>query len=151
MKLIEAKVAGKPRIVSTKHGERSVMDCRTSNGETIPIWRPAGDAEVMHRANGERVMLAIDAKGKASLVETAKTRAEDAAARPMGFTIETTTPPAEVSRSIEIADYIERLGKLYGHCYKTAAQQLESTALETLEVKDVATTLFIQTVKHFSL
>jgi hypothetical protein len=58
---------------------------------------------------------------------------------------------AESGRSAEIADYISRLGKLYGHCYGVAAQQLGSTALATPEVKDVATTIFIHTLRHFNL
>jgi hypothetical protein len=76
MKLIEAKVKGQPRNVSTKHGERSVMDCITADGESLTVWRPAGDSEVMTRANGERVTLSRDSKGKISLVETARSRAE---------------------------------------------------------------------------
>jgi hypothetical protein len=176
MQLIQAKITGQPRTVQTKHGERSVVDARAANGENLTIWRPANDPAVMRLANGERVQLAIDSKGKVSLVETAFDRAEanrpeispvvekpSIPNRPMGFTL--TAPfeaeqklrqqlapqPQAESRSIEIADYIDRLGKLYGHCYKTAAQQLESTALETPEVKDVATTLFIQTVRHFGI
>jgi hypothetical protein len=46
---------------------------------------------------------------------------------------------------------VDRLGKLYSHCYKTAANELKKTPLATPEVKDVATTLFIQTVRHFGL
>jgi hypothetical protein len=149
MQLIQAKITGQPRTVTTKHGDRSVVDARAANGENLTIWRPANDPAVMRLANGERVQLAIDAKGKVSLVETAFDRATDS--QPMGFTVATTPPPVENSRSIEIADYIERLGKLYSHCYKTAAQQLDSTPLATPEIKDVATTIFIQTVRHFSL
>jgi hypothetical protein len=92
-------------------------------------------------------------------------------ARPMGFNVAapfeaeqrlraqmaaavvptTANKMAESSRSAEIADYIDRLGKLYARCYKTASQQLENMPLGTPEVKDVASTIFIQTVRHFSL
>jgi hypothetical protein len=175
MQLIYAKVKGQPRNVNTKNGERSVVDAWAANGETLTIWR---------LANGERVQLAIDSKGKVSLVETAFSRAENQRAevspsvtpktppaRPMGFSVTApfeaeqrlraqmaaaVAPPvanemAESGRSAEIADYISRMGKLYAHCYKTASQQLENMPLGTPEVKDVATTLFIQTVRHFSL
>jgi hypothetical protein len=120
MKLIEAKITGQPRTVITKHGDRAVVDARAANGENLTIWRPANDPAVMRLANGERVQLAIDSKGKVSLVETAFDRATAPTSQPMGFTVETTTPPAENSRSIEIAAYIERLGKLYNHCLTTA-------------------------------
>jgi hypothetical protein len=151
MQLIQAKITGQPRTVTTKHGERSVVDARAANGENLTIWRPANDPAVMRLANGERVQLAIDSKGKVSLVETAFDRANIPESQTMGFAVETITPSVEVSRSIEIADYIERLGKLYNHCYQTATKQLDSTPLAKPEVKDVATTLFIQTVRHFNL
>jgi hypothetical protein len=151
MQLIQAKITSQPRTVQTKHGERSVVDARAANGENLTIWRPANDPAVMRLANGERVQLAIDSKGKVSLVETAFDRANIQASQPMGFAVATTKQPVEVSRSIEIADYIERLGKLYSHCYQSAAKQLDSTQIANPEIKDVATTLFIQTVRHFSL
>jgi hypothetical protein len=150
MKLVNAKVAGQPRIAVTKFGERSVMDCRTEDGQTVTIWRPVGDVEVMGRANGERVTIALDSKGKASLVETARTRAEKSTRR-LGVEVETATQQMAVSRTEEIADYIDRLGKLYTHTYKSIAAKLAETPLATPEVKDVATTLFLQTVRHFNL
>jgi hypothetical protein len=46
---------------------------------------------------------------------------------------------------------IERLGKLYGHCLSTAAGMPSAIELESTAVKDIATTMFIQTVRHFNL
>jgi hypothetical protein len=160
MQLIQAKITGQPRNVTTRQGDRSVVDARANNGENLTIWRPANDPAVMRLANGERVQLAIDSKGKVSLIDTAATRAEET--RTADFTvepiaplapkaIEPVAPPAETKRSIEIAEYVGKLGKLYRHCYKTATDELKETPLATPEVKDVATTLFIQTVRHFSL
>jgi hypothetical protein len=142
MQLIQAKISGQPRTVSTKHGDRSVVDARAANGENLTIWRPANDPAVMRLANGERVQLAIDAKGKISLVETAFDRAEanrpeiptTIPNRPMGF------QPQTESRSQEISDYISKLGKLYGHCL-TTAQGSEPVALA----------IFQQSIEHFAL
>ncbi len=145
MKLLEARVNGNPRQVSTKYGEKAVLDVSTREGE-FTIWRPAGDSEVMGRMNGERVSIAIDSKGKASLVEHASTKPQQAQ---MGFTAPVETP--ETTRSAEIADYIQRLGKLYSHCLSTAANMPTSVDLNAPQVKDIATTLFIQTTKHFNL
>jgi hypothetical protein len=148
MKLIEARVNGNPRQVTTKYGEKSVLDVATSEGE-FTIWRPAGDIEVMGRRNGERVSIAIDSKGKASLVEHCSTAPQLAAqSHQMGFTTESAP---ETTRSAEIADYIQRLGKLYSHCLTTAAHMPTAIELDAPQVKDIATTLFIQTTKHFSL
>ncbi len=149
MKLIEARVNGNPRQVSTKYGDKSVLDVVTSEGD-YTIWRPAGDMEVMGRINGERVSITLDSKGKASLVEHASTKPQQAALSqqaPMGFNV----PPEQPSRSAEIVDYIERLGKLYSRCLTTAATMPTSIELESTAVKDIATTMFIQTVRHFSL
>jgi hypothetical protein len=143
MKLIEARVNGNPRQVNTKYGEKAVMDVVTADGTEIAIWRPAGDMEVMGRMNGERVSIAIDSKGKASLVEHASTKPQ--AAQNSNATTE------QPSRSAEIADYIQRLGKLYAHCLDTAARMPKTVELETPQIKDVATTFFIQAVRHFDL
>ena len=145
MKLLDARVNGMPRQVTTKYGEKSVLDVATSEGN-YTIWRPAGDSEVMGRMNGERVSIALDSKGKASLVEHASTKPQLAQ---MGFSAPVETP--ETTRSAEIADYIQRLGKLYNHCLTTAASMPTSIELEAPQVKDIATTLFIQTTKHFNL
>ena len=151
MKLIQAKVYGTPRLVNTKFGDRGVLDCRTADGDTVSIWRSADDPEVMNRANGELVTLAIDSKGKPSLVETAQTRAIAAQAGSMGYTVTTPTPASTSSKSAEIADYIERLSKLYSHCYKSASTELAYSDLPPTEIKDISSCLFIQTVKHYQL
>ena len=169
MALIQA-IASSPRIARTKFGDKTVLDCRLESGETITIWKEANNPQLMSVANGERLMLNSIEKHQGGYTyeirETFRSRNNDQGAakktaqlnkvnvipsQPMGFTVEPPTPPAETTRSIEIADYIGRLGKLYSHCYKTAAEELKETPLATPEVKDVATTLFIQTVRHFGL
>jgi hypothetical protein len=75
MQLIAAKITGQPRNVTTKHGEKSVVDARATNGENLTIWRPANDPAIMRLANGGRVQLGIDSKGKVSLGDTAFSRA----------------------------------------------------------------------------
>jgi hypothetical protein len=172
MKLLDARVNGMPRQVATKYGDKSVLDVVTSEG-SYTVWRPAGDMEVMGRRNGERVSIAIDSKGKASLVEHCSTAPQQAQAqinsdrnRTMGFTTESAPAESrslggsrhdcdlsktETTRSAEIADYINRLGKLYSHCLTTAANMPTSVDLNAPQVKNIATTLFIQTTKHFNL
>jgi hypothetical protein len=151
MKLLDARVNGMPRQVNTKYGEKSVLDVATSEGD-YTIWRTAGDMEVMGRRNGERVSIEIDSKGKASLVEHASTKPQQAArTQQMGFTVDDAVETPQTTRSAEIADYIQRLGKLYTHCLTTAENIPTSLELESTAVKDIATTMFIQTVRHFDL
>jgi hypothetical protein len=154
MKLLDARVNGMPRQVNTKYGEKAVLDVATSEGN-FTVWRPAGDSEVLGRRNGERVSIAIDAKGKASLVKHAGNSPAVGLTATAGVELadQLEGDPANLppSRSLEIADYIERLGKLYHHCLNTAASMPTSVELGAPQVKDVATTLFIQTVRHFNL
>jgi hypothetical protein len=113
-----------------------------------------------HLTNGSIVNLTIDSKGKVSLVDEPLNLAPVAPTEPLTLPFEAEmrlksqmgfTPQPQPSRSVEIADYIERLGKLYGHCLSTAAGMPTSIELESTAVKDIATTIFIQTVRHFSL
>jgi hypothetical protein len=188
MQLISALAKGTPRQVNTRYGQKTVIDATGNNGEAITIWRGGDDQSPALKliANGSRITVGLDSKGKYSLIEAPADRMVAAGAqapispeiaptqtgaRPMGFAVDVpfgaeqrlraqmataVAPPvanemAESGRSDEIADYINRLGKLYGHCYGVASQQLESTALATPEVKDVATTIFIHTLRHFNL
>jgi hypothetical protein len=148
MKLLEAKVTS-ARQVNTKHGQKAVLNVVTDTGDEIAIWRPAGDVEILGRKSGESVSIAIDAKGKASLVEHGSTAPQQAAqAQPMGFAVE---PIPETTRSVEIADYIQRLGKLYSYCMNTAANMPTTVELNPPQIKDIATSLFIHTTKHFNI
>ena len=144
MKLLDARVNGMPRQVNTKYGEKSVLDVVTSEGE-YTVWRPANDREVLGRRNGERVTISLDSKGKVSLVEHCSSTPQLAAAK------EETIETPQTTRSADIADYIQRCGKLYRHCLETAANIPTSIELEPHSIKDIGTTIFIQTVRHFDL
>ncbi|WP_373546351.1 hypothetical protein [Chamaesiphon sp.] len=137
MQLIQARLHGSPRTVNTKHGERTVADAFDGQGNKHTIWRNVG--EMKHLTNGSLVKLAIDSKGKVSLVDEPANLAPVAPTesitlkQQMGFQTE-----PQPSRSVEIADYIERLGKLYTHCLTTAASIPTSIELPATAIKDVA-------------
>jgi hypothetical protein len=154
MQLIQARLHGAPRNVKTKHGERVVADAIDGQGNKHTIWRPVGDLK--HLTNGSVVKLTVDSKGKVNLIDEPVGFAPVAAPIPFGAEMQLKSqmgfqPTPQPSRSAEIADYIERLGKLYGHCLTTANSIPATGCLEAREVKDIATTLFIATVKHFDL
>jgi hypothetical protein len=146
-----AIVTGKPSVIKTKGGDRSIVYAEVESGDKHAIYRAAGDPEIMGLKEGQEVEIsiaslapgAIGSKGHADLV----TRPQ------MGFSIvpARTEPPAESQRSIDIKNYVENMGKIYGGCYIAASKQLADTGLDKPEIKDVATTLFIQTTRHFNL
>jgi hypothetical protein len=112
MTLIQA-IASSPRIVRTKFGEKTVLDCRLSNGESITIWKEANNRQLMSIGNGERLMLQCieQHKGgyKYEIQETSRTRAEAQRSevspmvephipnRPMGFDV---SLPMEATRQL---------------------------------------------------
>jgi hypothetical protein len=158
MQLITARLHGSPRTVTTKFGQKVVADAIDGKGNKHTIWRPEGDLK--HLTNGSIVNLTIDSKGKVSLVDEPLNLAPVAPTEPLTLPFEAQmklksqmgfTANPQPSRSVEIADYIERLGKLYTHCLTTAVNMPTSIELESTAVKDIATTIFIQTVRHFDL
>jgi hypothetical protein len=138
-----AIVTGKPSVIKTKGGERSIVYAEVASGDKHAIYRAAGDPEIMGLREGQEVEISIGGTGYAELV----TRPQ------MGFSIvpALTEPSAESQRSIDIKNYVENMGKIYGGCYIAASKQLVDTGLDKPEIKDVATTLFIQTTRHFNL
>jgi hypothetical protein len=158
MQLIQARLHGSPRTVETKYGKKVVADAFDGSGTKHTIWRPEGDLK--HLTNGSIVNLTIDSKGKVSLVDEPLNLAPVAPVEPLTLPFEAEmklksqmgfTANPQPSRSVEIADYIERLGKLYSHCLTTAANMPKAIELESTAVKDIATTMFIQAVRHFDL
>jgi hypothetical protein len=59
--------------------------------------------------------------------------------------------PAQFQVSADISGYVDRLGEVYAKCLDTAAKIPSPIYLENGARKDIATTLFIQTVKNFGL
>jgi hypothetical protein len=111
MQLIQARLHGSPRQVTTKYGDKQVADAIDGQGNKHTIWRNVGDLN--HLTNGSVVKLTVDSKGKVSLVDEPANFAPVAA--PVAFDVEsqvkpqmgfTTTP--QPSRSVEIADYVQR-------------------------------------------
>jgi hypothetical protein len=167
MQLIEAMATDRARRVTTKFGERTVIDCvRRDNGEKVTVWR-GGDDEYSqkHVIKNARLTLTLDNKGKYNLVEDpALTNLgqplpeSPVPVRPLHNTNHVITQdsekPSESDQSLlspnqkrEIANYVSEMGKLYGFCL----QQAENLNLEGEDRRCVATSLFIQATKHFNL
>ena len=143
MKVITATAISTARSVTTKYGDRQVLDAMGTNGEKYTVWRPANDPAIQAIAANQPINLAIDSKGKISLLET-----EPAAiptAKPAVINPDEGMPPA---LKTAIASYVAEQARLFGFCLKQA-QGIEGINPE--DVRPTATTLYLQAVKHFSL
>ena len=166
MRLIPAIALDRPREVSTKYGQRLVIDCMVRDtGEKITLWRPSDDDySKKFIVRDMPITVAIDAKGKFSLVENpdhlklGKPLPETVPVKPVhtyNHKIEENSEKTNESdqsllspnQKREIAQYVSEMGKLYGYCL----QQSESLGLQGEDRRTVATTLFIQASKHFNL
>ena len=148
MLTLQATAKGTARSVTTKFGDRLVLDAIGHDGKEYTVWRPSNDTQLPKIANGERISLGVDSKGKCHLMETL---ADKAQTQVIHTEPEPTPYNAHNGRSGEIADYIQRLGKLYSFSYKTAQEAMADQQVTGEDTRAIATTLFIQAVKHFSL
>jgi hypothetical protein len=69
------------RLVDTKYGPKRVIEATTSNGQQVTFWRPATCPQAQSVGIDSTIQVALDSKGKASLVD-------GPGVRPMGFAVE---------------------------------------------------------------
>lgn len=161
MQLIEAMATDRARRVTTKYGERTVIDCvRRDTGEKVTVWR-GGDDEYSqkHVIKNARLTLALDSKGKYSLVEDpnltnlgqplpdspvpVKPVYDHKIEKPSENDQSTLTP----NQKREIAQYIQDMAKLYGFCLT----QAETLGVEGEDRRAIATTLYLSATKQFGI
>ena len=142
MNLLTATVTQPPRQVSTKYGARTVVDAIADHKE-ITIWRRGGDDYALSLKVGQKVSITEDSKGKFNLVDNVEPYPQETPIKPDNI--------SQNGRSDEIRLYTEKLAKLYSHCYRQASHQMGEYFSESEDLRAIATTLFIQTVKKFDL
>jgi len=164
VQLIEALATDRARRVTTKYGERTVIDAvRRDTGEKVTIWRGGDDDySQKHIIKNARLTLTLDNKGKYSLIEDPNLANlgqplpdSPVPVRPLHNTNHVIAQNSEKhneselspNEKREIANYVSEMGKLYGFCL----QQAENLNLEGEDRRCVATSLFIQATKHFNL
>jgi hypothetical protein len=169
MKLIEAICIESPREVTTKYGQRLVIDAidRTT-GEKITLWRPAtDDYSRRYVIKNSPLTVGIDGKGKYSLIEDpALTNlgqplpVEPVPVRPLHNTNHVIAQNSEKSSEKHsetfttdekraIASYIGDMADLFNFCLKTVDQRVENITPD--DRRQVATSLFIATQKRFNI
>jgi hypothetical protein len=158
MQLIEAIALDRPREVSTRFGQRLVIDCMARDtGEKITLWRGVDDQySRRYVIKNSPITVGVDSKGKFSLIENeALTNlgkplpVEPVPVKPAHtYSIPPQSDPNfSPDKKAEMAEYVANLASLYQHCQDKA----ENIALTPDDARAIGTTLFIQTVKHFNL
>ncbi|KAB0243996.1 hypothetical protein EZJ55_00320 [Microcystis aeruginosa EAWAG127a] len=164
MQLIEAMATDRARRVTTKYGERTVIDCvRRDNGEKVTVWR-GGDDEYSqkHVIRNARLTLTLDNKGKYSLVEDPNLvnlgqplPVETVPVKPLhsyNHKIEQSSESEQSflnpSQKREIANYVTEMAKLYKYCL----DQVDATiGVDGEDKRAIATTLYLSAQKKFAL
>ncbi|GCA72850.1 hypothetical protein MiYa_04405 [Microcystis aeruginosa NIES-2519] len=162
MQLIEAMATDRARRVTTKYGERTVIDAiRRDNGEKVTVWRSGDDDySQKHVIKNARLTLTLDNKGKYSLVEDTNLvnlgtpLPETVPVKPVHNYDHKIEKTSESDQSLlspnqkrEIANYITEMTKLYGFCLT----QAESLGVDGEDRRAIATTLYLSAQKRFSL
>jgi hypothetical protein len=156
MKLISAIALDNPREVSTKYGQRLVIDAMARDtGERITLWRGSDDNYCRRYViKNSPITIGVDSKGKHTLIENeALTNlGKPLPVEPVPVSPVHTPPPQSdpnfsPEKKAEMAEYVANLSQLYQHCQDKA----ENIALTPDDCRAIGTTLFIQTVKHFNL
>ena len=163
VQLIEAMATDRARRVTTKYGERTVIDAiRRDTGEKVTVWRGGDDDySQKHVIKNARLTLTLDNKGKYSLVEDPNLVSlgqplpvEPVPVKPVhtyNHKIDTSSESEQSSLSNsqkrEIANYISQMKDLYGYCLT----QADSLGVEGEDRRAIATTLYLSAQKKFAL
>ena len=143
MKLLTATLVKNPRSVTTKYGPKIVADCKLDNGEEVTLWQPE-NSQIINYGNGSKISLTLDGKGKYHWVETQ----DETAIAPKIEPNQSQSKELSNQAKRDIAEYITQQTKLFSFCY---AQTALVDNLPNEDRRQVATTLFIQAIKHFNL
>lgn len=156
MKILNATVkfpAGK--VFENRFGKSQNAKAILDNGTEITIWCKADEPnEIQKWRKDERVQV-IEDGGKYKPVETEKpfpvkmTKNEMAETDRILSAAQMIEPQPQ--RKKEIMRYVEFQKRMYHHIFNEVSDEMKDLALKDELLKDIATTLFIQTNKKFSL
>jgi len=146
------------KVFDTQWGEKvnAVFEC---NGQEIKIWADANSqkAETLKAlTKGEHKMI-LDDGGKYKLLEDSQTSQPNGNGNSNGNgktngNTNKNYEPLDPDKKREIATYIKDMAGLYGFCLEQAkGLNKEGLTLPPDAIKDIATTLFITSQRHFNL
>ena len=146
MKLITGIVNSYGRNVTTKYGDRSVVDVLI-NGQKEAVWGSSNCHDIVGRHPGERITLGQDSKGKLHIIEHAGSNLADPTnsypTAPLPSTPKVAiAPPTQPSKDMDINCLIERHASIMAKCVREIKGQLGDVSEETIQ--KYATSLYIQ-------
>jgi len=142
------------KILNTKYGEKvnAIFDC---NGEEIAIWADANSqkAEMLKNLTKGEQKLILDDNGKYKLLEDSQTSQPNGNGNSNGNgKTNSNYEPLSDDKKREIAAYVKDMTGLYGFCLEQAKGMYKyDLSLTPDAIKDIATTLFITSQRHFNL
>ena len=138
MELMNAVALKPAREVTTKYGQRFVVDARLEDGSEQAIWAPTDMPEVGNIQQGQTFLVGKHRSGKLNFID-APTAPSAPATRSLGF--QATPIPAAVPNlgkaalelpsdaKAAIAADAELFAKVYAHCYQQARAVMPADAL----------------------
>jgi len=142
------------KILNTKYGEKvnAIFDC---NGEEIAIWADANSqkAEMLKNLIKGEQKLILDDNGKYKLLEDSQSTPTNGNGNSNGNgKTNSNYEPLSDDKKREIAAYVKDMTGLYGFCLEQAKGMYKyDLSLTPDAIKDIATTLFITSQRHFNL
>jgi hypothetical protein len=129
-----ASVVSTPRNITTKFGERSVVDIATDEGLKLALW--GNPSQFDDLAIGQEITVAIDSKGRCQRVNTGVNTA------PLNLPFEAQHQLQRQLRPAPTHD-IDALAALYSHCLEAAQRIVPSDLpLNPTAVNAIALALF---------
>lgn len=148
MRLIRATLERPPARVTTKHGERIVVNV-AFNGRSEKLWQPPDRDWLMLYREGQYITVTEDSKGKLHAVEPCdesnpeRSIAASEAQPPNAIPRPPTHPIWSPDQKREVVSRIEQYTQTYRYCYQKVMSEICPTGLPTDQVREVATTVFI--------
>lgn len=154
MKLVKAKIKGSPKVVDTKYGDRkAVVDCVLSDGQEIAIWGKEHDSTILTRTPGEAVTLAMNDRGKYSILEPEAQAEQNSQQQPDRAAIVPNAFDENGEMKIEVkkasATYVKEMTNLYQFCLVTVEKMIEG--IDPEDKQAIADSIYQSVRQRFNL
>ena len=152
------------KAIETRYGMRINIVAKLETGEDVTIWANDTDTFLTGFRKGDSIQLVKDAKGY-KVVEVAANNRSDTPQQTAKAMLPTPQPqqqtpsvktflkwkkPSKEERQ-NIIDFSDFNMKVYHHIFTGVCNQFQNEALKDENLKDITTTIFIQTMRKFNV